>query len=83
MTVKISLRPKDEKKLVRLAAASGTDTAEFVRWLIKKEIDVPVSIIQAAEPFARAVDASGVGDDEFTSTLRQARNEARCARRRY
>ncbi|HEX4056460.1 MAG TPA: hypothetical protein VHX86_19540 [Tepidisphaeraceae bacterium] len=81
MTVTIALPPDDEKKLARLAAANGTDTAEYVRRIIKKEIDAPLSITQAAEPFAGAVQSSGIGDDEFTSTLQQAKTEARSARR--
>jgi predicted DNA-binding protein len=81
MTVTIALPPDDEKKLALLAAASGTDTAEYVRRIIKKEIDAPLSIAQAAEPFARAVEKSGVNDDEFASILNQARTEARETRR--
>ncbi len=81
MTVTISLLPDDERRLAQLAAASGTDMAEYVRRLIKKEIDAPLSIVEAAEPLARAVEKSGVSDDEFTSILQQARNEDREARR--
>ncbi len=80
MTVIIALPPEDEKKLARLAAAGGTDTAEFVRRLIKKEIDAPLSLLGAAEPFVRAVEASGATDDELTSILTQAQSEARTAR---
>ena len=82
MTMTIALPPDDEKKLAKLAAASGTNAAEFVRRLIKKEIDAPLSIIEAAEPFARAVEKSGVNDEEFNSILNQARDEARKAHRR-
>ena len=53
------------------------------RRLVKKEIDDPLSIIQAAEPFARAVEASGVSDDEFASIMLQAQDEARKARRSF
>ncbi|MGA3065878.1 MAG: hypothetical protein ABSF29_03420 [Tepidisphaeraceae bacterium] len=77
MTVTIALPPEDERKLARLAAASGTDPAEYVRRLIKKEIDAPLSIVQAAEPFARAVDAGGVSDEEFTDIVKQAQKESR------
>jgi hypothetical protein len=81
MTLTLSFPPDDERKLARLAKASGTDTAEFVRRLVKKEIDAPISITEAAEPFARAVEASGVSDEEFTSILEEARTESRQARR--
>jgi hypothetical protein len=49
--------------------------------LIKKELDAPLSLIEAAEPFARAVDSSGIGDDEFVSLVRQAQCDARRERR--
>jgi predicted DNA-binding protein len=77
MIVTITLPPEDEKKLARLAAASGTEPDEYVRRLIKKEIDAPLSLVEAAEPFARAVEASGVNEQDFTSILQQARDEAR------
>lgn len=81
MTVTIALLPEDEKKLAQLAAASGTDMAEYVRRLIKKEIAVPISISEAAELFARAIEASGISDEDFTSTLHKAQKEARQARK--
>jgi hypothetical protein len=81
MTVSISLPPHTEAKLRQRAAAAGKDVSEFVSQLITKEVDAPLSIGQAAEPFARAVEASGVTDDEFTSLIEQARDEARRQRR--
>jgi hypothetical protein len=42
----------------------------------------PLSLAEAAEPLARAVDAAGVSDDEFTSILVQARDAVRRDRRK-
>lgn len=76
MAVSISLPAETEAKLRQRAAAAGKDVAEFVGQLITKEVDAPLSIAAEAEPFARAVDASDVTDDEFTALILQARDEA-------
>jgi hypothetical protein len=81
MTLNISLAPEDETKLSRLAAASGTDLNEYVQRLIRRELEVPLSLVDAAEPLARAVERSGVSDEEFTSIIEQAKSEARAQRR--
>lgn len=81
MSLTIALSPEDEKKLSDRAAARGKDVATYVEQLIRREIDAPLSLIEAAEPFARAVDASGVTDEEFLEILEQARAEARAERK--
>lgn len=77
MTVTVSLAPDEEQKLARLAAASGVNPSEYVQQLIKKELDAPLSLLEAAEPFARAVDSSGIGD--FSPRLPARNCCARCA----
>jgi hypothetical protein len=49
--------------------------------LIQKETQSQPSIIEAAEPFARAVDAAGVTEDDFTAVLILARDEVRNMRK--
>lgn len=76
MTVTISLRPEEQKKLSQRAAAAGKDLSEYVHQLVRRDIESPPSIAQAAEPIARAVQASGISDEEFDALIEQARQEA-------
>jgi hypothetical protein len=50
---------------------------EYVEQLITKELVAPLSLAEAAEPIARAVDAANLTDDEFTSVLIAARDAVR------
>jgi hypothetical protein len=76
MTVTISLRPEEQQKLSQRAAAAGKDVVEYVQQLVQRDIELPPSIAQAAEPIARAVGASGISDAEFEALIEQARQEA-------
>ena len=75
MTVTISLRPEEQTKLSQRAAAEGKDVAEYVHQLVRRDIESPPSIAQAAEPVARAVRASGISEEEFDALIEQARQE--------
>ncbi len=77
MTVTISLPDDAETKLKERALAAGKDVALYLEQLIAKELAAPLSLIEAAEPLARAVDAGDVSDDEFTSVLIEARDGSR------
>ena len=81
MTLTISLPPDAEAKLKRRAQAAGQDVTLYLEGLIAKELAAPISIAEAAEPFARAVDAAGVSEEEFQSVLVQARNAVRSTRK--
>ena len=81
MTLSISLPPDAEARLRERASATGQDVAEYVRQLINRELEAPLSLVEAAEPFARAVDAAGVTEEEFTAVIVQARDEARRERK--
>lgn len=82
MSVTISLTSDTEARLTRRAQAEGKDVAQFIAQLIARELDAPISLVEAAENFARAVDDSGVSDNEFTSILNEARDAARRDRHR-
>ena len=82
MTLTISLPPDAESKLKERAKAAGQEPAQYVEQLIARELTAPLSLAEAAEPIARAVDAAGVSDDEFTAIIEQARDVARRDRRR-
>lgn len=77
MTLTISLPSDAEARLRQRARAEGKDVAQYVEQIIAKELEAPLSLVEAAEPLARAVDASGVSDDEFTTILNDARDAAR------
>lgn len=82
MTLTISLPDDAETKLRERAAAVGQDVTQYVERLVANELVAPLSLAEAAEPLARAVDAASVTDDEFTSLLVEARDAVRRDRRR-
>jgi putative PIN family toxin of toxin-antitoxin system len=69
MTVTISLRPEEQRKLDQRAAAVGKDVAEYVQQLVRRDVESPLSISQAAEPIAQAVQAAGISDKEFDDLI--------------
>ena len=81
MPLTISLPSDTEARLRQRAEAAGQDVSKYAEQLIIKELDVPLSLAEASEPLAAAVDAAGVSDDEFRSVLDEARDAARKARR--
>jgi len=82
MALTISLPSDAESRLRERARTAGQDVTQYVEQLITKELVAPLSLAEAAEPLARAVDAAGVSDDEFTSILVQARDAVRRDRRK-
>ena len=82
MTLTISLPGDAESRLKERARAAGQDVAQYVERLIKQELLAPLSLVEAAEPLAKAVDAAGVSDEEFASSLVEARDAVRRERRR-
>ncbi len=77
----ISLSPETQRRLEQCARAAGQDVSAFVERIIVRELAAPLSLTEAAEPFARAVEASGISDDQFTALLLEARDDARSQRR--
>jgi len=82
MALTISLPSDAEFRLRERARAAGQDVTQYVQELITKELVAPLSLAEAAEPLAQAVDAAGVSDDEFTSALIEARDAVRRDRRK-
>jgi len=82
MTLTISLPQDAEARLKERARAVGQDVGKYVEELISKELQAPLSLAEAAEPIARAVDASGVSDEEFTFIVVEARDAVRRERRK-
>jgi hypothetical protein len=82
MTLVISLPSDAETKLKERALAAGKEVSDYARQLLVNELAAPVSLSEAAEPLAKAVDASGVTDDELTSVLVDSLDAARRERHR-
>jgi hypothetical protein len=77
MTVTISLPSDAEARLRARAEAAGQDVTQYVEQLIARELVAPLSLAEAAEPLAKAVEAANISDDEFTSLLVEARDAVR------
>ena len=82
MALTISLPNDAEIRLRERARSAGQDVTQYVEQLIARELVAPLSLAEASEPLARAVDAAGVTDDEFTSILVEARDAVRRERRK-
>jgi len=76
MAFTISLPSADEAKLRRRAQAARQDVSKYAEQLIINELNAPLSLAEASEPLAAAVDAAGVSDDEFLSAINAARDAA-------
>jgi len=71
------LRPEERKSLSHRAPAPGKDAPGYAHQLVRRGIESPPLIAQAAEPIARAVQTSGISDDEeFDALFKQARQES-------
>jgi hypothetical protein len=81
MTLQISLPADAESRLKERAKAARQEISRYVERLLVRELDAPLSLAEASEPLARAVEESGLFDDEFTSLIVEARGAARRQRR--
>jgi hypothetical protein len=82
MSLTISLSADAESRLKDRARAAGQDVNQYVEQLLTREMIAPLTLVEAAEPLARAVDAAGVTDEEYTSALLEARDGVRRDRRK-
>jgi hypothetical protein len=82
MTMTISLPVDAEAKLKERARAAGQDVSLYVEQLLTKELVAPLSLGEAAEPLARAVDAAEVTDEQYTNAIVDALDAVRRDRRK-
>lgn len=75
MTVTITLPADLETTLRQQAARSGQDVTTFVLDAVKEKIAKTRTFDEVCRPFAEAVSAAGVGDDEFDDFFKNAREE--------
>lgn len=81
MTITLHLPPEEEQEIKQRAALRGQDVDAYVNQLISIEIKKkPVSLFEAAEPFARAIEKSGMTDEEVDALFEDAIQEVRAER---
>ena len=76
MTITIRLSDDQQRQLAERAARHGRDLAEYVHWLIERDIQGPTAVDQALAPFRRQVQESGMTDDELGDFFEEVREEA-------
>lgn len=75
MTVTIHLPTDLETSLRQHAARSGQEIGEFVLQAVKEKIAKADGLVESCGPFADAVAASGVSDDEFDEFFEEVRED--------
>jgi hypothetical protein len=76
MTVTIDLPPELETALRQHAAGSGQDVRSFVLQAVQEKIARAQTFDQVCSPFARAVEATGMSDEELETFFEGVREEA-------
>lgn len=77
MTLTISLREDAEAALKKRERAAGQDVARFVEQLIDRELAASETLVTAAEPLARAFEASSMSEEQLLSLLAEERDGER------
>jgi len=75
MTLTIYLPPDLEQKLRQQAARSGQDVSTFVLQAVQEKIARTRTFDEVCAPFAQAVEASGISDEEFDRFFEEVREE--------
>lgn len=75
MTVIINLPPDLESTLRQQAARSGQEVSAFVLDAVKEKIAKSRTLDEVCAPFAQAVAAAGISDQEFDQFFEQSREE--------
>jgi hypothetical protein len=75
MTLTIDLPPELEKTLRKQASKNGQDVNAFVLQALNEKIAKASTFDEICAPFANAVDAAGIGDEEFDDFFEQLREE--------
>ena len=77
MTLTIDLPPELEQALRLQATRSGEDLSVFVVHAIKEKIARARTFDEVCAPFARAIETSGMSEEEFDRFFEDARDEVR------
>ena len=88
MTIKIELRPDEERELRELARASGRDVSEYVHQVLTEHLRSGRSPEAASKKFDEILapiregwQQSGMTEDEITALFEETRDEVRQERR--
>jgi hypothetical protein len=89
MTVTIHLRPETERQLSCEAARAGLTLAQYVQQLVEREagkgangaVTSGPSFEEMTGPFAKAVEATGMTEDELGDFFQRVVEEVRAERR--
>ena len=76
MTLTIVLPPELEHALREQAAQSGQDLTAFILQAVREKIVKSRTLEEVCAPFAGAVEASGISEEEFDRFFDEARTEA-------
>jgi len=75
MTVTIDLPPEVEKTVRQQAAKNGQDVNAFVLQAVQEKIAKARTFEEICAPFAQAVAATGITDEEFDRFFEEVREE--------
>jgi predicted transcriptional regulator len=75
MTLTIDLPPDLEKTVRQHAARSGQDVSAFVLQAVQEKITRARTFDEICAPFAQAVEATGITDEEFDRFFEEVREE--------
>jgi predicted transcriptional regulator len=75
MTLTIDLPAELEKALRQQAADTGQDVRAFVLQAVREKIARARPFDEICAPFARAVESTGITDEEFERFFEEAREE--------
>jgi predicted transcriptional regulator len=75
MTLTIELPPELEKTLRQQAARGGQEMSAFVLQALQEKIARASTFDEICAPFAQAVQATGITDDEFKRFFEEVRDE--------
>ena len=75
MPLTIELPPEMEQRLREETNRTGQDVTSFVLDAVREKMHRAVKVAEVCGPFARAVEASGMTNDEFDQFFEQVRDE--------
>ena len=74
MTIQICLTPQQESRLRELAAAAGQDVDTYAREALAEKLDRP-SLAELLAPIDKAMERSGMSDEDIDEMIERARDE--------
>ena len=82
VTVKLSLTPEEERKLIARATEKGQDVANYLRGLVEEDLNRTPTLSEILAPIHEEFCRSGMTEDELAALIEQAREAAWLEKRR-